>query len=187
MKEEDGVLRRIVSVQLRHELRYEVKIMLRKMQDDPEWREMFQKFSCVERTAFERSFEEGMWDGLVEDESTIRFYRIFNTQLAKSDEAQKKNFVKATEFMMEKVDKWATMVAIMSHLDSDDESPDPWIDFIGDKFFLEETILKSLNKNFKHEKNWKNLNLNDFLRIADSLETFRIVLAIILVIISISL
>ena len=36
MFEEDGVLGRIVLEQLRHE----VQIMLSKMQDDPEWREM---------------------------------------------------------------------------------------------------------------------------------------------------
>ena len=137
------------------------------MQDNPEWREMFQKFSFDERTAFDQSFEEEMWEGLVKDESTVRFYRILNTQLAKSDEAQKKNFVKATEFMMEKIDKWATMMAIMS-----DESPDPERDFWCDKFLVEESFLKSLNKNFKHEKNWKNFNRNDYLRIADSLETF---------------
>jgi len=181
LKEEDGVLRRIVSEQLRHELRHEVKIMLSKMQGAPEWREMFQKFSFDERTAFDQSFEEEMWEGLVKDESTVHFYRILNTQLAKSDEAQKKNFVKATEFMMEKIDIWATVMAIMS-----DESPDPEIDFIGDKFLLEETILKSLNKKFKHEKNWSNFNLNDYLRIADSLETFSSCLLIILVITTIS-
>ena len=167
MFEEDGVLGRIVLEQLRHELRQEATIMLRKMRDVPNLREMFKEFSFDERTAFEQSCEEGMWEGLVEDESTVRFYRILNTRLAKSDEAQTKNFVKATEFMMEKIDKWATMMAIMS-----DESPDPERDFWCDKFLVEESFLKSLNKNFKHEKNWKNFNLNDYLRIADSLETF---------------
>ena len=167
MKEEDGVLRRVVLEQLRHEIRHQVKIMLRKMQGDPNWREMFQEFSFDERTAFEQSLEEGMLEVLVKDESTVRFYSILNTQLAKSDEAQTKNFVKATEFIMEKIDKWATMMAIMS-----DESPEPEMDFWCDKFLLEESFLKSLNKKFKHEKNWENFNLNDYLRIADSLETF---------------
>ena len=114
------------------------------MRDVPTWREIFQEFSFDERTAFEQSCEEGLWKGLVEDESTVRFYRILNTQLAKSDEAEKKNFVKATEFMMEKIDEWATMMTLLS-----DKSPDPERDFWCDKFPLEESLLKSLNKKFR--------------------------------------
>ena len=163
MKEEDGVLGRIVLEQLRHE----VKIMVRKVRYDPEWREMIQKFSEVERTAFERAFEEGMWDALVEDESTSRFYKILNTKLAKSDEAQTKNFVKATELIVEKIDKLATMKAIRSAEDSDSDD-----DFFGDKFPFEETLLKNLNKKLAHAKDWKNLNLNDYWLIGESLETF---------------
>ena len=163
MKEEDGVLGRIVLEQIRHE----VKIMVRKVRYDPEWREMIQKFSEVERTAFERAFEEGVWEVLVEDESTIRFYKILNTKLAKSDEAQTKNFVKATELIVEKIDKLATMKAIRSAEDSDSDD-----DFFGDQFPFEETLLKNLNKKFAHAKDWKNLNLNDYLHIGESLETF---------------
>ena len=86
----------------------------------------------------------------------------------KIDESKKRNFMKATEFVVDKINEHASKI----DSDSDDNHVDDF--FKIDWHSKYSGLLSDLNDIFENEKGnkWNNLTLKDLWRICDSLETF---------------
>ena len=83
----------------------------------------------------------------------------------KMDESKKRNFMKATEFVVDKINEHA------SKIDSDSDDNHVY-DFFKIDCRKYSGLLSDLNDNFGWKDTLNNLTLKDLWRICDSLETF---------------
>ena len=92
----------------------------------------------------------------------------------KYDEIRRKNFVKATEYFVDQINNWASVIngGLFDWIPVKDND-DPRREFFREMFwFHKEGDLEEMHEKFKDDKDCIKLNVSDLWRICDSLETF---------------